>query len=1015
MSVLIDQLERDRFVTEQGKNISVIAPAGVGKTRSIVERIVHLARRETEAVERLPRLIVVTYSVRAAQEMQQRTRAAIRAAGVSSRVHRAFQQTFFGTIHSYCVRLLERFGHYLGLPSSVALLQGDADLWNRFLLHGLRQGLADNPARQELFHFYAPEKLYTLGQEIAPGPAMEVKPMPVLSLKQLLDYRDASLHPATQKSITRAQEAAQQWSESRARGERFRPLPQCPTSEKAASFAEIWRETFAPLHGWLREGALAFGRDVANAYEAFRLSEAVMTYDDQVRLALRVLEHPAVRRELTSERLSVLLDEAQDTDPRQFEVLLRMAGLRDDSAQTEDQSFCIVGDFQQAIYAPRSDLTVYRRVHEEVSAEPRGTISRLQVTFRCDRAIIDFANRIFPTLLNGTKGQCAFVELMPREEAGPGQVVRWICPNAPEHQAGKKIKAEVRAQHEARFIAQQIKKMGYTGLGANGWSQVAVLCPRKKWLLQIAQELTALDLPVQIHSSDEQRRDRTSWAWFTSLIWIAAYPEDTFEIAGVLREIFGVSDHDMAEYTAGNGDKLRLDRNIPQKEGSVEAVLHLLREAFTKADAMPLHELAQRIVEKTRLHERLNSLPDLDLEDSDRELADFLALVARRGAEGATLSELAEELQRGLAEASPAEEEIREAIQLLTFHKAKGLEWQAVVVPYVFRAIESKSPSYPRLVQGPEGRDIVCRDKADYDLVAKDLVNERERQQLQRLLYVMCTRARHTLLLIDDEILFAEQSRRGGWSSGELLELSHGQNHPIWQSLPKTLSQVEMPGSSESTQEPALLPLTNLSSESVEQAIVRARAVPQRITPHALAVHSHGEAEPEKQAENEDNQSAATSGNPGTLYGTWWHEFVQTVPWQEGNEKWQQRFFEALPYSPQPERSQREWDLFCRSSLAGWLSEPGRLIQIELPFLWLENGGPCLEGVMDLAVYTESESIWHVIDWKTNQLGSAGAAGLVDIYRGQVEAYVRVLRDMLAAEVKGSLYLTQTGEWVPVD
>ena len=61
MSALIDQAERDRFVVEQGKNISVIAPAGVGKTTSIVERIVHLARLpEAEAVDRLSRLIVVT-------------------------------------------------------------------------------------------------------------------------------------------------------------------------------------------------------------------------------------------------------------------------------------------------------------------------------------------------------------------------------------------------------------------------------------------------------------------------------------------------------------------------------------------------------------------------------------------------------------------------------------------------------------------------------------------------------------------------------------------------------------------------------------------------------------------------------------------------------------------------------------------------------------------------------------------------------------------------------------------
>ena len=69
---------------------------------------------------------------------------------------------------------------------------------------------------------------------------------------------------------------------------------------------------------------------------------------------------------------------------------------------------------------------------------------------------------------------------------------------------------------------------------------------------------------------------------------------------------------------------------------------------------------------------------------------------------------------------------------------------------------------------------------------------------------------------------------------------------------------------------------------------------------------------------------------------------------------------------------------------------------------------------MDLAVYTKSESAWRVIDWKTNRVGLAGSEGLVAIYRGQIDAYVRALRAMLSAEVRGSLYLTQTGEWMEV-
>jgi ATP-dependent exoDNAse (exonuclease V) beta subunit len=70
---------------------------------------------------------------------------------------------------------------------------------------------------------------------------------------------------------------------------------------------------------------------------------------------------------------------------------------------------------------------------------------------------------------------------------------------------------------------------------------------------------------------------------------------------------------------------------------------------------------------------------------------------------------------------------------------------------------------------------------------------------------------------------------------------------------------------------------------------------------------------------------------------------------------------------------------------------------------------------MDLAVFSADEAAWRVIDWKTNRIGAGGAAAVVEIYRGQIRAYVEALRGMLSTEVRGSLYLTQTGAWEPVD
>ena len=68
-----DQTEREAFANELETNFSVIAAAGSGKTRAITDRIVRIAGSK-RATELLPKLVVVTYTNRAADEMQQRAR-----------------------------------------------------------------------------------------------------------------------------------------------------------------------------------------------------------------------------------------------------------------------------------------------------------------------------------------------------------------------------------------------------------------------------------------------------------------------------------------------------------------------------------------------------------------------------------------------------------------------------------------------------------------------------------------------------------------------------------------------------------------------------------------------------------------------------------------------------------------------------------------------------------------------------------------------------------------------------
>src|SRR4249919_2256386 len=134
-----DESVRARFASELDRNFSVVASAGSGKTTGIIERILSIAR-SPNAAEILPRLVVVTFTNRAADEMQQRTRQALLQENVRQEVQTAFNRSFFGTIHSFCMKLLTDFGHYLGLPAPLELVEDDDDLWQEFAQNQTRIG-----------------------------------------------------------------------------------------------------------------------------------------------------------------------------------------------------------------------------------------------------------------------------------------------------------------------------------------------------------------------------------------------------------------------------------------------------------------------------------------------------------------------------------------------------------------------------------------------------------------------------------------------------------------------------------------------------------------------------------------------------------------------------------------------------------------------------------------------------------------------------------------------------------
>ncbi|MGE5209553.1 MAG: UvrD-helicase domain-containing protein, partial [Alphaproteobacteria bacterium] len=645
-----DEAARARFANELDRNFSVVASAGSGKTTAITQRILSIAR-SPGAAKILPRLVVVTFTNRAADEMQQRTRQALLEEDLPEELQTAFNNAFFGTIHSFCMKLLTDFGHYLGLPAPLELVEDDEILWQEFAQNQTRIGrsLGDKD-RAMLLRFVQARDLMQLARRARSS----VLQVPGLSPCPSLDFADVYSQSNKGKgndNIAKSQEELREWERRFAGDWEYLRWPVCFTSPNA-KFTELWHEKFAPLRQWICAAATCVAAELQRDYRNFRLDRGVVTYGDQIALAEELLQHAVAARRIREENLRVILDEAQDTAPLQFSVLLEATRpleakglwLQDRHLGPRPGHFCMVGDFQQSIYWQRADLNYYRAVHEALIADKHGESVEFAVTFRLGQKQLDFVNETFREILNNKDGQVPFIKLQPRPDVLPGKVIRVPLVAEELLPTGKKLKDYQKARIEADRLAQWIRDAGLKKLSADSWREVAILCPRKAWLQTTAAALRRVGLPVAIQSESDVKGDSPAYAWLTALLTVMTDPLNAYEIAGVLREIFGASDHDLAVFSEGRKTRFRIDE-VVSATGRISSVLHELAEIRQRALGLALFDAVTLIIEQTHLRERLLLLPATEFGDLACELDALIAQAAAAEANGMILAGFAEQLR----------------------------------------------------------------------------------------------------------------------------------------------------------------------------------------------------------------------------------------------------------------------------------------------------------------------------------------------------------------------------------
>jgi ATP-dependent exoDNAse (exonuclease V) beta subunit len=1024
-----DQAARDRFAKTLDRNFSVVAAAGSGKTSAVTHRIAQIAQGN-DAVTMLPRLAVLTFANRAADEMQQRAREQILRGKSPPRpeILAAFNRAWFGTIHAFCLKLLNDYGHYLGLPAPLELITDDDDLWNEFVqqqTHVGRSLSAEN--RAMLLRLASMRHIMELGRQagsalLRPG---EQCPCPDIQLEDV--YRAAR---AARKSDTIGNSIAQlqAWEQGFREGTGFLRWPICST--KAQGIDQVWEQAFIPLRRWVNQTAICVAAEVQRDYRNFRLERGVVTYADQIALADELLQHPEAARRIRQLDPIVILDEAQDTDPAQFSVLLEMTRPPDATRRWLETKtdpprpgrFCMVGDFQQSIYHDRADLAHYQRVHDALVASDAGEAVKFSVTFRLDQRQLDFVNKTFGEILHGAGGQVKFLELQPRPKILPGQVIR-LSLSAELRNGKEKLKDRQVARVEADELARWLKEQGPEKLRARSWREVAILCPRRDWLRTTAIAIRKIGLPVEVQSESELQADSPACAWLTALCTIMVEPRNHYEIVGVLREVFGVSDHDLAVFSEGHGERFQIE-TARKAAGKVSSQIAELAEIRSALEEMPLFAAVEQLIARTALRARLASLPPEDFKDPRADLDTLVTLAAESASSGATLADFAERLRSEMEQQRPARLSDRDAIQLITAQKAKGSEWDAVIVPFLSRRITGFSPRYPSIIRVP-GTDefIAALHKEDREEEIKEATKILRRQEMERLLYVAVTRARHTLVLALDRNLFSPVHDRLAAES-QLKFLRGDKGEPSVAVLDALATNPEACAETmrarAKTNDAAKTPsftFAPLDSALLVQARTRASEFIRKQNP------SDYEELPEPPAESAVRRAApaarSTRDNPATLYGSWWHTLFQHFPWTSGSPHWQSAFAAVQSTSPDVDRSAREWKLFTKAApgsvLAEYLARPAIVTHTELPFLWRMNDRSCVEGVIDLLLVDPAAGRALLVDWKTNRVTAAEAADLQQRYRSQIAPYWKAVGEMTKLEVTAGIFATALGKFMPYE
>ena len=508
----------------------------------------------------------------------------------------------------------------------------------------------------------------------------------------------------------------------------------------------------------------------------------------------------------------ILLDEAQDTAPEQWEILRALtadffAGETSEgwSGRRAERTLFVVGDEKQSIYSfqgadPTRLLQETQGYIERItSVGADGQSVPLTISYRSTREVLAYVDAVFsdpetrlavppPTGLDLVRHEPfrkdgpGCVDLWPLTRELPGEEREaWEAPvdSEGERSANRRLAEAIAA--EAAAILQRGDAIFDKEIGrhrAAHAGDILVLVRRRKVLFEeILRALKRRGVPV----AGADRLSLSSHIAFEDLLALGRFilfPDDDLTLAALLKAPFcGLADEDV--YALAKGRRATLWAELRRRAderlewASAKTVLDWALTEGRKRQPFEFFAGWLGLADADGRSHRAKVLSRLGAE-AEEALDEFLAQVMEAEQRGVRdLEALVADFAALDIVVKREMEGARREVRVMTAHGSKGLEAPIVFLPET--TVKRGAGGSPLLVT-EDGALLWCgssKGDCDASAQARKLREDKESQEALRLLYVALTRARDRLILCGRIDARTKDDKVGGWYAAARAAFAH--------------------------------------------------------------------------------------------------------------------------------------------------------------------------------------------------------------------------------------------------